>query len=225
LKLATVEDIIDEVRVQLNDLGEDVQQWSGGELLQYVNAAARQIVSVKPEANVVEELVDTSPDFRQVLPAGGVKFLGVWNSEDAYGVLRGSSITAIELDSMNSAFPSWMPDYPASGEYEHFAHDPRDPKVFYLFPKIASATALVKYVKNPAAVTAVEDEFSLGDEYVNAAVSYVLYRALTKNARHSVQPNQRVELWENFLRMLGVKIQSTQRVDPATNRPPGDQHG
>lgn len=138
---------------------------------------------------------------------------------------RGRSITEIEFDAMNSSFGDWAPAYLVSTVYEHFAHDPRDPKSYYLYPKLANMQVFLKYAQLPTALTALANTITLGDEYRNAIVAYVTYRCLAKDGRYGTEPAARTELWNNFLRELGMKVAADDRVDPATNRAPGDKHG
>ena len=238
--MTTGTNIATEVRTQLNDGDTNNYRWSDAELLLYINAGQRQIVTLVPEANVVEEQVTLSDAVRQTLPSGGVKFFGVWNYDGAAGV-RGPAITPIERDALDTSFPEWSyaghmathMNYPTFEDehteflFEHYWHDPREPKAYYLFPPTDGETpdVLLRYAKLPTALGSLSGTFALGDEYLNAEVEYVTYRCLMKDGRYSAHPSRRQELWNNFRQALGLKIESDDRVDPATKRPPGDQHG
>jgi hypothetical protein len=238
--VATGQNIADEVRDDLNDGDASNLRWADAELLRYINASARRIVALVPEANMVEEAVEISNgDVRQVLPSGGVKFFRAWNYNDELSI-RGPAITPVELDALTSAFPEWSyveayPNYlnfhsveEEHGDFlfEHSAHDPRDPKVYYLFPASESSFYIeLSYSKIPSALGTLAGTFPLGDEYLDAAVAYVKYRALAKDGRYGTGPQTRTELYNDFLRALGMKVEADRRVDPGTNRPPGDAHG
>lgn len=225
--MAKGQDIVDEVRAQLNDEDSGAYRWSDAEMLRYVNAGQRQIVFELPEANIVEEPFQiTSDDPRQELPTGGVKFLKAFNYDNDNSA-RGAPLISVELDSLNSGWPAWptsgMASFPTDG-YEHVAHDPRNPTVFYVFPG-GEGYILLSHCKLPTELEDLDDDFGLGDEYINAAVTYVNYRCLTKDGRHGTGPSQRQELYNEFLRALGKRPVSLDRVDPGAHRPPGDQHG
>lgn len=233
--MATGQDIVDEVRAQLNDEDSDAYRWSDAEMLRYVNAAQRQIVFELPEANIVEETVDLADDEpRRTLPAGGVKFLKAFNY-DTVTSKRGPPLIPVELDALNSGWPEWsysghLPGFPTLEDehtdvkYEHVAHDPRNPTVFFVFPGAVGSIRL-EYCKLPTDLVDLTDNFGLGDEYINAAVAYVTYRCLTKDGRYGTGPSQRQELYNEFLRALGKRVVTLDRVDPGAHRPPGDQHG
>lgn len=238
--MTTGTNIATEVRLQLNDGDASNYRWSDAELLLYVNAGQRQIVFLLPEANVVSETTALSDTVRQTLPAGGVKFISVENDDDDDN--PGPAITVVERDSLDSSFPEW--GYPAHqgshlnyataedehGEYfvEHVMHDPREPKTFFVFPPPngSAQDVQLQYSKLPTALGALSGTFALSDEYLNAEIEYVIYRCLMKDGRYSMPAERRQELWNNFLRALGLKIEADARVDPSqNNRPPGDQHG
>jgi hypothetical protein len=229
--LATGQNIADEARDDLNDGDASNFRWSDASMLRYINAAQRQIVLVKPEANVVEESAALVVGSRQTIPTGGIKFLGLYNVEaDGGDSIRGDAVTVIEEDALDSSLPSWMTTLftpSVAGTVMHVVHDPRDPTVFSIYPRRddTAVTAFVKYSKNPTALATLAGTFDLGDEYINAAVEYVKYRMLAKDGRYGSAPTLRVEMWNNFLRTLGIKVQSDTRVDPAVNRPPADTHG
>lgn len=240
--MAIGQDIVDEVRAELNDEDTGDLHWSDADMLRYVNAAQRRIVILVPEANVVEEqVVITNNDVRQVLPAGGIKFLDVDNY-DATNSARGPRITQVEFDAMNSAFPSWgaktlyatkltypdaVTEYVVS-QWDHYAHDPREPKTYYLFPSTTSDLfeVLLKYVKVPTALGTLAGTFALPDEYINAAKLYIRYRALETDTRYSSGSIRRTEAYNRFLAQLGLHEEAVNnRLDPNSPRPPGDEHG
>lgn len=230
--MATGQNIADEARADLNDGDASNYRWSDAEMLRFVNASLRQIVLILPEANVIEEEFDLVIGSRQLIPTGGTKFLGAYNfvlvGEDFY---RGRAITEVEEDALNSSFPDWsyVPAAPAEVDWvgHHYTHDPRDPTAFALYPTVPdeNQTILIKYALVPTALATLASTFPLRDEYINASVEYTKYRMLSKDGRYGSEPAVRAELWNNFLRLLGVKVAADKRVDPATTRPPADEHG
>lgn len=352
--MATGQDIADEARGDLNDEDAAHFRWSDAKVLRYVNAAARAIVALLPSANVVEEAMALEPGTRQVVPTGGVKFLGLYNQTGhyatlelgaftagaggdstsdfqlvcdddtntltvsvsnnatvtiaqlaaafvtagfvadgtgtvngytldlgdevtitaaitagsltivradganftyvetltgtAYGstvptfadapvetedgstpILRGAAVTVVEEDALNSSFPAWPTgpvDPDVVGTVLHITHDPRDPKVFGVYPPVQGAfNAYIKHSKNPTAMTDLADDFPLGDEYINGAVEYTKYRMMGVDGRFGGSPERRLEQWNNFRMALGLKPELEKRVDPARGRAGADDNG
>jgi hypothetical protein len=110
----------------------------------------------------------------------------------------------------------------AANYFEHYCHDPREPTVFYLYPAPAADNKKVAVVYSavPTAVSAVGDAFPLADEYINAAIQYIVYRALTKESRETMPDAFQQDLWQNYLVALGFKQKADERVDPSMNRAP-----
>ena len=146
--MATGQNIVDEVRAQLQDEDTSNLRWTDVEMLRYVNAAQRQIVVFLPEANIIEfRFVPVIADgARQTIPADGIKFIQVRSNFDNEFSHDGPNVRYVELDAMDSLFPTWQ--YPQAGltnvpkiadeftfvNYEHYMHDPTEPKSFYVYP-------------------------------------------------------------------------------------------
>lgn len=225
---ATVQDVINEVRFTIHDENA-TYRWSDAELIDYINAASRQIVSFVPEANLVSTIVTISNNIaKQAIPTGGIKFIKVLNNiKTADATTKQGAVRQVEKDALDTYDPDWEHDTTlktfagATDFFDHYCHDPRDKKAFYLYPP-ASGTGyvLVQYSKIPDAVTAVGNTIPLADEYLEAYHTYVTYRALTKEARDTLPTTYRQELWNNFLAALGQKLMADQRVSPEQNAPP-----
>lgn len=227
--MATVQDVIDEVRYTLHDTTASTYRWTDAELMDYINAASRQIVSFIPEANVTETILTFSNTIaKQALPSGGIKFMKVLNNVSAAdAVTVQGRVTRVEKDALDSYDPDWEHDTTiktlagSSNFFDHYCHDPRDTKAFYVYPPASgSAYAKVQYSAIPTAISAVGNTIPLDDEYLESYNTYVIYRALTKESRDTIPDQYRKELWDNFLASLGLKMQADRRVSPELHSPP-----
>jgi len=226
--MATVQDVIDEVRYTIHD-EVATYRWSDAELIDYVNAASRQIVSVVPEANLVTSIISITNNIaKQALPAGGIKFVKVLNNvSPADGTTIQGAVRQVEKDALDSYDPNWEYDTTiktvagAVDFFDHYCHDPRDKKAFYVYPPGSTTVyANTQYSAIPTAMTVVGDTIPLDDEYLEAYYAYVTYRALTKESRDTLPAAYRQELWNNFLGALGQKLQADVRVSPESNAAP-----
>lgn len=227
--MATVQEVIDVVRFTLHDEVSATYRWTDAELIDYVNAAARQIVQIVPEANSIDAIVSiTNTIARQSLPSGGIKFMKVVrNISAANGTTQEGPVRYVEKDVLDGFDPDWEFDTTIKAIaasvnfFEHYCHDPREPKIFYVYPAAsAQAYAEVLYSAIPTAMTVVGDTIPLADEYLEGYYGYITYRALTKESRDSMPTAFRQQLWNNFLVSLGQKVQADQRVSPENNIPP-----
>jgi hypothetical protein len=226
--MATVQDIIDEVRPIIHD--ETVSyRWSDANLLDYVNAGIRQIVTLIPEANVTESVETISNNIaRQTLPTGGIKFIKASRNYADNGTTPEGAIRYVEKDVLDTYDPDWEYDTTLKADganfFENYAHDPREPKIYFLFPCQAAANKKVAIVYSmiPTALTVTTATYPLADEYLNAIIQYVIYRALTKESRDTIPDEYRQELWGNFLAALGLQRQASLSAGPSEddNKPP-----
>lgn len=225
----TVQKVIDQVRYTIHDETAGSYRWTDAELLAYVNAASRQIVTLVPEANLVTTIITiTNTIAKQALPTGGIKFVKVLNNvSPADGTTIQGPVRPAEKDALDSYDPNWEYDTAiktVSGSadfFDHYCHDPRDKKAFYVYPPGSTTVyANVQYSAIPTEMFTVDDTIPLGDEYIEAYYTYVTYRALTKESRDSMPGAYRQELFNNFMATLGQKMQADARVSPEQHQAP-----
>lgn len=227
--MATGQDLITEVRRVIHD--EDATfRWADAELLTYLNAGQRAIVVLLPEANAVETIVNlgTSRVSRQSLPSGGIKFIKATSNYANDGKRAQGTIRYAEKDVLDTYDPSWeYVSQKADGAnyFEHFCHDKREPKVFYLYPPPAVDNKRVGILHSeaPAELSSVSKTVQLSDEFIESLVSYMTYRALTKESRDTMPAAFQKDLYNQFLTVLGVKRIVEQQASPSeVAAPEGD---
>jgi hypothetical protein len=224
--MATVQTLIDEVREVIHDTV-TTYRWSDSELIDYCNAGIRQTVVLVPESNATETVATVSNNIaRQAIPSGGIKFIKVSRNYADDGTTAQGPVRYAEKDALDSFVPDWEYNTAAKADaanfFEHYCHDPREPKVYYLYPvqSAANKRVAIVYSFRPTAHTLVSDTFALDDEYINAVVQYMIFRSLTKESRDSMPVQFRSELWANYLAALGLHSQAMERIGPESNMPP-----
>lgn len=223
-----VQSIITEVRRTIHDEADLPYRWSDIELIDYVNAGHRSVVSLIPEANTIESVGDTltSRVAKQSLPAGGIKFIKVARNYADDGTTPQGVVRYTEKDALDTFDPAWeyvSTKADGANYFEHFCHEDREPTVFYLYPVpvLDNKRFALVYSAVPTILTAVENDLPLADVYINALVQYTVYRALTKESRESLPDAFRSDLWQNYLVALGLKKEAEANVSPTTaNRAP-----
>lgn len=224
--MADVQSVIDEVRRVIHDENTPFR-WGDAELIDYINAGNRQTVTILPDANTIETIVDTltSRVARQSLPAGGIKFIKVARNYADDGTTPQGNVRFVEKDALDTFDPEW--EYvsgKADGDnyFEHYCHDGREGAVYYLYPAPAADNKRLAVVHSavPTTMTVVGDTLPLADEFINAIVQYVIFRALTKESRDTLPDAFQQDLWQNYLTALGLKKEAEKEVSPTNNRPP-----
>lgn len=225
--MATAQDVIDEVRRIIHDETAPYR-WEDAELIDYINAATRQIVTILPDANTVETIETiAAQSARQELPAGGIKFIKAARNYNDGGSQAEGPIRYVEKDALDTYDPDWEYDTTIKSAatanfFEHYCHDSREPDVYYLYPPPSTGTkrAAIVYSAIPTTLTAVGDPIPLDDEYLNGVVLYTVYRSLTKEARDTLPTAFRQELWNNFLQGIGLQNRAEGGVSPEVHAPP-----
>ena len=219
--MATCQSLVDEVRRIIHDENASTYRWTDAEFVNYINGALRSIVTLVPEANVTEDVVTISNNIaRQALPAGGIKFMRASRNYADDGTTAQGPITYVEKDVLDRFDPDWEYDTTikadAANFFEHYCHEPREPKVYYLYPpqNAANKKVAIVYSDVPDAITDLSETWPLDDEYYNAGVQYLMYRALTKEARDTFPTSFRQELWQNYLAALGLQRSAWKMAGP-----------
>ena len=204
-------------------------RWPVAELVRYLNDGQREIIVHRPDAMVTNASLTLTAGTKQSLPANGAKLIDV--VRNSAGTKRAIRMCAREI--LDAQSPGW---HNLSGvtEIVHFMFDPRDPKVFYVYPPAQSAGASVDLVYSalptdiaePAAGTdysAVAGSISVPDIYSNALQDYVLYRAYTKDSQYAGNEARAQARYAAFANALGIEIKATVAVAPQSVGNPNQQ--
>ena len=204
-------------------------RWPVAELVRYLNDGQREIIVHRPDAMVTNASLTLTAGTKQSLPSNGAKLIDVVRNSS--GSKRAIRMCAREI--LDAQSPGW---HNLSGvtEIVHFMFDPRDPKVFYVYPPAQSAGASVDLVYSalptdiaePAAGTdysAVSGAISVPDIYSNALQDYVLYRAYTKDSQYAGNEARAQARYAAFANALGIEIKATVAVAPQSVGNPNHQ--
>jgi len=207
----TVQSIVTKLRFLTLDIAG--VRWTDDELISWVNDAQVEIVNYKPTASIANIPIPLVAGVRQEIPAGALVLLDITHNS-ASGIVC-TQIKRVDLDRSSPAWPAAVADVDA----EHYMVDDEDPKTFLVYPPNDATGILRGRVSTlPAIVEALIDPIALTDEYAPIMLNYMLYRVW---AKHSTSPNAAAlsaAAFENFLRALGVKIQSQITYSPRRNQ-------
>jgi hypothetical protein len=108
--------------------------------------------------------------------------------------------------------------------------DPRDPKVFYVYPPLLTTASLdIVFAAYPANIIEpgegashddVGGNISLPDIYGNILNDYVLYRAYTKDSEYAGNGQRAQNHYAAFANALGIEIKATVAVAPNSQANP-----
>lgn len=195
-------------------------RWPVAELVRYLNDGQREVVLYRPDSMVTNATVTLTAGAKQALPSNGSKLIDV--IRNSAGNKRSVRMTARNI--LDTQTPSW---YNLAGVTEilHYMYDPRDPKVFYVYPPAASTGASVDLVYSayPSDITepadgavfsAVTGNISLPDIYANILADYIMYRAYTKDTEYAGNAARAQAHYAAFQAALSTEMNGTTGVAP-----------
>lgn len=197
-------------------------RWPVNELVRYLNDGQREIILYRPDAMVTNAAVTLAAGSKQSLPANGVKLIEVVRNTS--GSRR--SVRLVNREILDSQSPNWH-NLTGATEILHFMYDPRDPKVFYVYPPAAASGASldVVYAALPTDVTepadgalysAVSGNISVPDIYGNVIQDYILYRAYSKDSEYAGNAARAQAHYGAFANALGIEMKATVNFQPNT---------
>lgn len=210
----TAQDIITEARDTLNDPG-DVR-WSEGNMLDYINAAVKQVALVRPDAVSFVDVVQLVPGTRQAIPVDGLRLLDVIRNMGSDGSTPSSAIRSAKREYLDLVVPGW---HSAAGAIavKTFTYDTDTPRDFYVFPPVTDTQQVhveMSYSRLPAEVTQPADVISLDDVYEGPLTDWVLYLAYRKDISSAVSQAESRGYRQAFYASLGVKMEADKRAAP-----------
>ena len=195
-------------------------RWPVSELVRYLNDAQREVILYRPDAAVTNASVPLVTGSRQNLPVGGTKLVEV--VRNSAGTKR--AVRMVNREILDAQLPGWHAQAGVT-EILHYMYDPREPRVFYVYPPAAATGAAVdlSYASMPADIaepsegalyTSVTGNLGVPDIYGNAVQDYVLYRAYTKDSEYAGNAARAQAHYGAFANALGVEVKATVAMAP-----------
>ena len=206
-------------------------RWPVPELVRYLNDGQREVVLYRPDASVTNTTVTCVAGSKQSLPADGAKLIEVIRNAAAESDKK--AVRMVNREILDAQLPGWH-SVTGSINILHFMYDPRDPRVFYVYPPALNTAQLdLVYSSYPADVTEPADgstyadvtgNVDLPDIYGNVLLDYVLYRSYSKDSEYAGNAQRAAAHYGAFANALGIEIKGTTGVMPNPtgnpNRPP-----
>jgi hypothetical protein len=140
---------------------------------------------------------------------------------NATGYTAGPGISIVEMEILEAYRPDW-PQAAASNTIEHYMFDERFPAVCHVFPPADTAAYVeLVYVAKPTDCATTASTLSLGDEYANALLYFVLARAYEKDTDNPNSASRAQHYYSLFYQSLGLKADSDVKTSPNLARQDG----
>ena len=195
-----VDHIVERVASLLQDTGHI--RWTLADLTDYINEAQSAIVKKVPAANITIADLTLVQGTEQSLPADAMVLMDVIRNNPA-GV-PGPSIRWVDMDIQNATDPDWFSAV-AAVTVEEYMYSTDSPYTFWVSPpQTATPTDIqIKYAAIPAVIN-IGDNLTLGDEFVNATIEYMLHKAYSREAEYAGEDGKAVIHLKQFIRELNA---------------------
>lgn len=208
----------------IQDAGEQLRDISGlnydrKTLVRYANLGIIQIITLKPEAYAITDVIPLVTGAAQSLPTGAIKLIDIVCNMGDDGETPGDAISPLNKEQMDLILPGWI-SYDSGTTDTHVSYvifDDRNPKVFYVFPPQPDPPS--EYVKAilsmpPTFLTDTSSIFPFDDSYAPAMVDYIVHRALAEEPnKDAALINKATFFWQKFLQDLGIKTAVETKID------------
>lgn len=193
-------------------------RWPVDEVIRYLNDGQREIILYRPDALVRNQTITCTPGTRQSLPADGAKLIEVIRNSNS-----GAAVRLTNREILDAQVPGW---HALTGKADavHFMYDPRDPRIFYVYPPVTGTAMLdIVYSALPVDVASVgaggtlanvSGNISVRDIDANALQDYILYRCFMKDSEYAGNAGRAQAHYAAFANALGVEIKATVAVQP-----------
>lgn len=190
------------------------RHYKSDELYGWFNRGQAFIVNVKPEANAREQSHKLVNGTRQKIPDDALELINVPRNLGIYGSQPGPAITKVDQGYFSQAVPGWHTHEP-SEVIEHFMFDHRDKRAFHVYPAARSTYVELVCSFRPPTIAGLDDPISIGDEYINPLIDYVLARAFSKTSKRYAP--QKAQYHQGlYMSALGLKQQAERYANPRT---------
>lgn len=157
-------------------------RWTVPELLRWINDGAREAILRRPAARSVTQSLALVAGTHQTIPDTGVQLLDVIRNMGMDGATPGRAVRRIDRQLLDDQMPDWHATKKAA-KIKHFTFEERAPKDFYVYPPaVAGAQVEALFSELPATITQESEALDMGAEYLNVLVSYMVYRAFSKDS-------------------------------------------
>lgn len=193
-----VDHIVERVASLLQDIGH--VRWTLPDLTDYINEAQIAIIRKVPAANIIITDLTLVEGTQQAVPSDAMVLMDVIRNNP--GGSPGPTIRWVDMDIQNATTPDWHNDTGAI-TVEEYMYDTDDPYTFWVYPPQTSSPTdvRIKYAANPAIINIGED-ITIGDEFVNAIIEYMLHRAYSREAEFAGDDGKATMHLKQFIREL-----------------------
>lgn len=187
-------DVLTEVRRMVQDV-RTPQRYTDDELLGYANQTLKTMALLRPDLfATIADIPCVDGDWRQELPADGIRVIEIYQIKD------GSGVTEVNRETLDQTYPQWRSDTPAPTI--NWMRNVRNPRGFFIYPPAPGSQILVgEYAQTPISYDQTTPVDHLPDAYFPTVVHGTVY--LVESVDNEHVDNGRAALFQkSFTDML-----------------------
>ena len=197
-------------------------RWSESVLLDFYNAAERQITYFKPTSYIVSGVYELAEGTKQDLPDGtnsfqdpdsntleqSIELIRVTRNMGTDGATVGDDVYTVTPADMDELYPGWR-SATASATVVNVIYDPKIRIGFEVYPPQPSSSRgwlEIIYSGVPTPATDTSESMNLRTEYAEPIKNYIKHRVYSLDSLNSqYAASQAIGFWNLFLAQIGKK--------------------
>ena len=190
---------------------------TGADWIDFINDAQKQLVLVRPDANVQVESIQTVAGAKQTLPSDGQLLIDILYNMGTDGSTRGTPITYVDRETFDFLDTDWQTETPSDTITQHYTYDKRMPRIYFIYPKaVAGSLPYLEIAtsKIPTDLSTINSELEIDDLFVNAIKDYALYLAYSMDTDSKVNTALAQWYYNAFYQALKQEVDSSTKVSP-----------
>lgn len=198
-------------------------RWPVSELARYFNDGQREVLLHRADAKSTTIAHTCTAGTRQTVSADYAKVLEVLRNTS------GPAVRLVNREILDAQIPGWH-TLTGSATIKHFMFDPREPRVFHVYPPATTSASLdVMVADYPTNISEPADggtysdfsgDMDLPDIYSNVLHDYICYRCYAKDAEYAGNEARAAAFYAGFANALGIEIKGTLMLAPTTRGNP-----
>ena len=205
----TPQQVIDEVRILIQDTRVSSYRYTDAMLLKFVNNTLRRIAMLRPDlfSKLDTAITVVADTVIQTMPTDSARIVEIFQAVDSSGetAVR-TAITEVSRETLDRTTPDWVSV--TAGVPTNFMRHVRNSNKYFLYPRPTSSITLVgEYIQSPPNYDYDDDIALLPDAYFPSVVDGVIFMAESLDNEH-VSTGRAKLFYDSFVQSLGVTLQS-----------------
>lgn len=185
--------------------------------MDFIDEGIKQLILVRPDANVEVESVQTVAGAKQELPDDSQVLIDVLYNMGTDGATRGTPITFVDRKTFDMLDTDWQTETPSDTIIHHYTYDKRMPRIFFIYPRaVAGSLPYIEIAtsKIPTALSTINSTLEIDSLFINAIKDWALYLAYSLDTDSKVNTELAQWYYNAFYQALNLELESGVTVSP-----------